>query len=209
MSSTARSPRSLAITLLVLLLLGGAALLFLPGEEARAGGKERVVVPAQLIHFDDGDSIDIRWRKEPENVRIIGIDTPEVQHLEHDLPYSQPFGHEAAGFLRGCIAVADKIELLRSGKQDKYGRTLGYLFLDGKNYSVLAIRARLAYGPNPRFGDNGLPEEHAACLAAAAAAGPVAFEEPWLYRKRMRAVAAWMKENGTYPGGAAGSDEER
>lgn len=209
MSSTPRSPLALATTLLALLFLGGAAVLLLPGEEAKAGGKERVAVPAKLIRFDDGDSIDIRWSKEAESVRIIGIDTPEVQHLDHDLPYPQPFGGEAAGFLRGCIAVADKIELLRSGKKDKYGRTLGYLFLDGKNYSVLAIRARLAYGPNPRFGDNGLPEEHAACLAAAAAAGPVAFEEPWLYRKRMRAVATWMKANGTYPRGPATGDEER
>ena len=193
----------------MLFLLAAAAVVFIPDEEAKAGGKERVVVPAKLIRFDDGDSIDIRWRKETESVRIIGIDTPEVQHLEHDLPYAQSFGYEAAGFLRGCIAVADKIELLRSGNRDKYGRTLGYLFLDGRNYSVLAIRARLAYGPSVRFGDDGLPEEHAACLAAAAVAGPVAFEEPWLYRKRMRAVAAWMKENGTYPRGPTDRDKER
>ncbi len=190
----------LHLTTAALLVLGLIAGLFLlPTSTADARGKERVAVPHKLIRFDDGDSIDIRWARGTESVRIIGIDTPEVQHLDHDLPYAQPFGYEAAAFLRGCVQAADKVELLRSGNTDKYGRTLGYLFIDGKNYSVLVIRARLAYGPNPRFGDNGLPEEHAACLAAAAAAGPVAFEEPWLFRKRMRAVAAWMKENGTYP----------
>ena len=130
-----------------------------------------------LIRFDDGDSIDIDWPKGVEHVRILGIDTPEVQHLDHDLPYPQPFGTEAAGFLRGCLAVAKKVELLRSGKKDRYERTLGYVFVNGRNYSVLVIEARLAYGPSDRFGDNGLPEEFASCKAAAARAGPVAFDD--------------------------------
>jgi len=188
-----------------------ATVLFLlpPGHDASAGGKERVPIPKDLLHVDDGDSVDIRWPRGAETVRILGIDTPEVQHLDHDLPYAQPFGREALGFLRGALAVADKVELLRSGQNDKYGRTLGYLFLDGRNYSVLVIEARLAYGPSARFGDNGLPKEHAACVAAAGAAGPVPFEEPWLFRKRMHAVAAWMKANGTYPRAPAADEGPR
>jgi micrococcal nuclease len=175
-------------------------LLLLPApEEARAGGKERLTVPKELVHVDDGDSLDIAWARGTESVRLLGIDTPEVQHLDHDIPYTQPFGEQALGFLQGAMAVARKVELLRSGEKDKYGRTLGYLFLDGHNYSVLAIEARLAYGPSARFGDNGLPREHAACVAAAGRAGPPAFEEPWLYRKRMQAIAAWLKAEGRYP----------
>ncbi len=183
---------------------GAAALALLPADVAQADGskagkKSRVAIPKKLIRFDDGDTIDIRWSKGVETVRILGIDTPEVQHFEHDLPYAQPFGYQAAGFLRGAVAASDKVELLRSGEKDRYGRTLAHVLLDGKNYSVLVIRARLAEGPNPKFGDNGMPEEHAACLAAAAAAGPVPFEAPWRYRKRMREVSAWMKANGSYP----------
>ncbi len=167
--------------------------------DAKTGKKERVVVAKNLIHYDDGDTIEIHWPKGSETIRVLGIDTPEVMHLEHNLPFAQPFGYEAAGFLRGAIAATQKVELLRSGQKDRYGRTLGYLLLDGVNYSVLVIRARLAEGPNPRYGDNGLPEEYAACQAAAATAGPVPFEAPWLYRKRMRAVTKWMKAHGTYP----------
>ncbi len=169
-------------------------------DDARAGEKARVAVAKSHIHFDDGDSIRIRWPgKDAEDIRILGIDTPEVLHLDHNLPYPQPFGEAAGGFLRGCIAASDKIELLRSGEKDKYGRTLGYLYVDGKNYSVLVIQARLAYGPNPRFGDNGLPEQNKACIEAAKTAGPPPFEQPWLYRKRMRAVSEHMKKAGTYP----------
>ena len=36
------------------------------------------------------------------------------------------------------------------------------------------------------FGDNGFPQEAAACLEAASAAAPVPFESAYLFRKRMR-----------------------
>jgi endonuclease YncB( thermonuclease family) len=168
-------------------------------HEAKAAGKERVAVARDSIRVDDGDSIEIRWPKGRETVRILAIDAPEVLHVDHDVPYAQPFGDEATGFLRGCLAAAEKVELLRSGQEDAYGRTLGYLFVNGRNYSVLAIEARLAEGPSGRFGDNGLPEEYAACERAAQRAGPVPFESPHEYRKRMRALSAWLKERGLYP----------
>jgi len=185
----------------VFLVLGAAmyAVAACAEPDDAAGKKEQVVVPKSLIHYDDGDTIGIHWPEGTETIRVLGIDTPEVMHLEHNLPYAQPFGYEAAGFLRGAVAASKKVELLRSGHKDRYGRTLGYLLLDGANYSVLVIQARLAEGPNPKYGDNDLPKEYAACQAAAAAAGPVPFEAPWLYRKRMRAVTAWMKAHGTYP----------
>jgi len=171
------------------------------GGTATADEPERTQVPKALIAFDDGDTIEIRWptSDDPEVVRILGIDAPEVQHLDHDIPYAQPFGEKAAGFLEGALAVARKIELLRSGQKDDYGRTLGYLFLDGRNYSVLVLRARLAVETVSHYGDNGLPEPAAACLAAAKEAGPVAFEPPYRYRARMRAVTRRLREEGRYP----------
>lgn len=167
----------------------------------QAEEKTRVPVPKESIWFDDGDTLAVRWPAGEESVRLLGIDTPEVLHLDHGIPYPQPFGAEAAGFLAGCIATATQVELLRSGQKDPFGRTLAYLFVDGRNYSVLAIQARLAVETVSRYGDNGLPAEAAACVAAAKAAGPVAFEDPHLYRQRMRAVSTWLKEQGQYPRG--------
>ena len=35
--------------------------------------------------------------------------------------------------------------------------------------------------------------------AAAKGAGPVAFEEPYKFRARMRKLSKWMRKKGTYP----------
>jgi endonuclease YncB( thermonuclease family) len=160
----------------------------------------RIAVDPSLVEVDDGDTVNIRWtRGDTEIVRILGIDTPETRHLEHDIPYAQPFGAEAQAFAEKAFAGARQVELLRSATLDPYGRTLGYVFLDGRNYSVLIVRAGLALESVSHYGDNGLPEEAAEVLAAAEAAGPVPFEAPHRYRARMRELSKYMKEQGTYP----------
>ena len=191
------TPRPLLVLLACTLLGGGFGFVLVP-----AGAEEespRQIVPSDLLSFDDGDSVRIRWPEGVEVVRILGIDTPEVQHLDHDLPYAQPFGEKAAGFIQGCLAVAGRIEIVRAADKDPYGRTLAYLYLDGKNYSVLVLRAGLAVANVGHYGDNGLPEPAAEVEAAAEKAGPVPFEKPYVYRSRMRRLTAWMKKNGTYP----------
>jgi len=157
----------------------------------------RAPVDPSRIQVDDGDTVVIRWSQDDlETVRILGIDTPETRHLEHDLPYAQAFGPEARAFARGAFAVATQVELLRSGTLDPYGRTLGYVFLNGRNYSVLAVQARLAAESVSFYGDNGLPREAAEVTAAARAAGPLPFEPPHAFRARMRELSRWMKERG-------------
>jgi hypothetical protein len=151
----------------------------------------------EKVRIDDGDTLHIVWAVgEVEVVRILGIDTPETRHDDHDIPFDQSFGPEAAAFARGVFAMAEKIELLRASTRDPYGRTLGYVFVNGKNFSVVILAAGLAVETVSVFGDNGLPEEAAACRAAAVAAGPVPFESPHLYRLRMREVAKRMRAEG-------------
>jgi micrococcal nuclease len=160
----------------------------------------RVRVDPDAITVDDGDTVVIRWSaRDSETVRVLGIDTPETRHLQHNLPYGQPFGIEAQAFAQGAFAGATQIELLRASTVDPYGRTLGYLFLNGRSYSVMVVAARLAYESISHYGDNGFPHEAAAVLEAAKAAGPLPFEAPWDFRNRMRDLSRWMKERGTYP----------
>ena len=157
----------------------------------------RVPVDPSRVQVDDGDTVVVRWsRDDAETIRILGIDTPETRHPEHDLPYGQSFGPEARAFALGAFAAASQIELLRSATLDPYGRTLGYLFLNGRNYSVLAVRSRLAAESVSFYGDNGLPAEAAEVAAAAKDAGPLPFEPPHVFRARMREVSKWMKEHG-------------
>src|SRR6266436_5364226 len=170
-----------------------------PIPQPRPNGT-RVPMDPATIEIDDGDSLLIRWSKaDLETVRILGIDTPETRHLEHNLPYAQPFGPEARAFAMGALALATKVELLRAKTLDPYGRTIGYLFLNGRNYSVLVLSARLAEETVGRYGDNGFPSEAAEVTAAAKAAGPLPFESPATYRGRMRDLTKWLKEHGQYP----------
>ena len=170
-----------------------------PRPQPRAWGS-RLAVDPRAVEIDDGDTVMIRWSPQDlETVRILGIDTPETRHLQHDIPYAQEFGAEATAFARGAFAVAPRVELLRSATLDPYGRTLGYLFLGARNYSVLVVAARLAEESVTRYGDNGLPREAADVMAAAKAAGPPPFQSPADFRARMREVSAWMKERGMYP----------
>jgi endonuclease YncB( thermonuclease family) len=176
-----------------------------PGTRAEEGAQPRthgtrVPVDPARVRVDDGDSIVIRWsRGDNEAVRILGIDTPETRHLEHDIPFAQPFGEEARRFALESFAGARRIELLRAATLDPYGRTLAYVYLDGQSYSVLVVRARLALENVSHFGDNGLPKEAAEVRAAAKAAGPVPFEPPHRYRARMRELSRYMRAQGTYP----------
>ena len=119
-----------------------------------------------------------------------------VNHATFWIPYAQSFGPEARAFALGAFATATQVELLRSSTVDQYGRTLGYLFLNGRNYSVLVVQARLAAESVTFYGDNGLPREAAEVLAAAKSAGPLPFEPPHAFRGRMKEVSRWMKEKG-------------
>lgn len=149
------------------------------------------------IQVNDGDTVTILWDEtDHERVRILGIDTPETRSLEHSLPYDQPFGREATGFARGAFAAATRVELARAATTDPYGRTLGYLFLNGRNYSEMIVSARLAVETVSHYGDNGFPEEAQRVQAAAEAAGPAPFEAPYQYRRRMREVTEWLRRNG-------------
>jgi micrococcal nuclease len=160
----------------------------------------RVAVAPALVDVEDGDTVVIRWSpSDTETVRILGIDAPETRHLEHNLPYAQPFGEEARAFARGAFAAAGRVELLRASTLDPFGRTLGYLFINGANYSTMIVAARLAAESISQFGENGFPAEAAEVMAAARQQGPLPFEPPHVYRARMREVSTWMKARGEYP----------
>lgn len=154
--------------------------------QTRTHGK-RVDIPVSAMKVDDGDTFDIVWAEgDTEIVRVLGIDTPETRHDAHNIPQDQDGGPEARAFARGAVAFADKVEILRTDKLDPYGRSLAYVFLDGRNYSVEVVKAHLAYESVSHYGDNGFPEESKAVLAAAEVAGKPPFEPPFEFRRRMR-----------------------
>ena len=163
---------------------------------------ERIAVDPALIEVGDGDTVVIRWGDgDRERVRILGIDTPEVAHHSMGWYDDQPYGRRATAFAEGVFAAAVEVELLRAAETDGYGRTLGYLFVNGMNYSVLVIRAGYAVETVSHYGDNGLPGESEAVLAASREVAPVPFEEPYKFRRRMRELNDWREEHGGAAGG--------
>jgi len=136
----------------------------------------RLRVDEARIRIMDGDTAEISWSAtEKETVRVLGIDTPELFGSKRRYPKAPPHGAisaagaEARGFARGAFSVAREIELMRAATLDRFGRTLGYFFLDGRNYSALALRAGVASETISIYGDNGFPHEAEEVLEAARA----------------------------------------
>lgn len=121
------------------------------------------------VRVMDGDTAEIHWTSaDVETVRVLGVDTPELfEGRDRRGGRPSPRGAEARGFARGAFAAADRVDLLRASRLDRYGRTLGYFFLDRRNYSVLVIEAGLARETISRYGDNGFPDEAAEVMEAA------------------------------------------
>ncbi len=147
-----------------------------------------------LIDVGDGDTVVIQWSDEDrERVRILGIDTPEVAHPSMGWYDDQPYGEQATAFAEGVFAMAESVELLRAAEPDGYGRTLGYLFVNGRNYSILAVTAGYAVETVSHYGDNGLPRDRGCGAGGVARVGPVAFEAPFRFRRRMRELNEWRE----------------
>jgi endonuclease YncB( thermonuclease family) len=140
------------------------------------------VDPAR-VWVDDGDTIRISWPDgSRETVRILGIDAPEIRHSSNPTAEDQPYGRESLAFARRSILGARRLELVRASHGDRFRRTLAYLFVDGANFSVLAIENHMAESTIDRFGDSGFPREAAEVRAAARRAGPPPFESPARFR---------------------------
>ncbi len=152
---------------------------------ARTDGT-RVPVDPAAVWVDDGDTIRITWPDAPsETVRLLGIDAPEVRHKNDPISQDQPYGPESLAFARSRILGASRLDLVRASHRDRFRRTLGYLFVDGVNFSVLAIENHMAESTIDRFGDSGFPREAAEVREAARRAGPPPFESPVRFRDRM------------------------
>ena len=187
-------------TLAVIALLLAAATVGAQDRAQSRASLERVPVDPVLVDVGDGDTVVILWGDEDtERVRILGIDTPEVAHHSMGWRDDQPYGREATAFAEGVFAMAESVELLRAAETDGYGRTLGYLFVNGRNYSVLAVAAGYAVETVSHYGDNGLPEAAEAVLAASREVGPAPFEAPHKFRQRMRALNEWRKNQERAP----------
>jgi micrococcal nuclease len=98
-----------------------------------------------VIRVVDGDTLVVDIDGKNKTVRLIGINSPEVNDPRKPV---ECFGHEASNKAKETL-TGKKVRLevdLTQGDRDKYGRLLRYVFLeDGTNFNQLMIEQGYAF----------------------------------------------------------------
>lgn len=115
-------------------------------------------IPADFVRHVDGDTTVLKINGKEQKVRFLLIDTPETVKPNTKV---QPFGMEASKRTKELLSTASEItfEYDKGNKTDRYGRALGYIFVDGTLLQKTLVSeglARVAYvkEPNTKY----LPE---------------------------------------------------
>jgi micrococcal nuclease len=135
---------------LVLLLI--AALLILRPWEGGGRGEGPASARAFVARVVDGDTIEARIGGRLEDVRYIGVDTPET--VKPDTPV-QCFGPRASAFNHGLVERRRVRLVFGVERRDVYGRLLAYVYLGHGFVNAMLVRRGLARSltipPNNRF----------------------------------------------------------
>jgi micrococcal nuclease len=138
----------------VALLLIAAVVLLRPWEQIGRSGPGPASAHAYVVRAVDGDTIEARIGDALEDVRYIGVDTPET--VKPGTPV-QCFGHRASDF-NHRLAEGERARLVFGvERRDVYGRLLAYVYIDHRFVNAELVRrgfARtLAIAPNTRYED--------------------------------------------------------
>lgn len=144
-----KKPKSIGGAILILLL----ALLYNVFFAEEPLVEDGNLIPVELVRTIDGDTIKIMYEGKEQNVRYLLIDTPELDHEHFD---HQPFAEEATKrndeLLKGGQV---QIEFDVGDREDKYGRLLAYVYVDGESVQQTLLEEGLArvayiYEPNTK-----------------------------------------------------------
>jgi micrococcal nuclease len=129
-------------------LMVALALLLLAGRGHRAESPDAATeagdgrVEALVTRVVDGDTVEVSIGGQSEEIRYIGVDTPET--VDPDEPV-QCFGPQASSFNHRLVE-GRRVELaFDAERRDKYGRLLAYVYLpDGRLVEAMLARQGLA-----------------------------------------------------------------
>ena len=97
------------------------------GRHHHGGRKHK---QARVISVTDGDTIEVRQRGRTRDVRLIGIDTPEVSFG------TECGGRQASKSMKHMLSPGDRVRLIRDRSQDNkdaYRRLLRYVTKNGRD----------------------------------------------------------------------------
>ena len=114
----------------------------------------------------DGDTITVRIAGRRQDVRLIGVDTPETK------PPTKPVecgGPEASAFTASHFPAGTRVEIARDVEaRDRYGRLLGYVYRAHDGLFLNHALVELGYARAYPFEPNTLFSAHFAELASLA-----------------------------------------
>jgi micrococcal nuclease len=139
-------------------VLAAALVTMAPARLADADGGSPRLDKVRVVSVHDGDDITVSIDGRSEKVRLVGIDTPELQD-------ERPEYREAAEAAREFVRAALKGKTVtlevdrRQGDRDGYARLLRYVILgDGTNFNEELVRKgyarvynRFAFTLKPEF----------------------------------------------------------
>ena len=88
----------------------------------------------------DGDTITVTQNGFKTTIRLVGIDAPEKSRKKHEP--GQPFSQASTKYLAGMV-LNKNVDIVSYGN-DRYGRTLGVVYVDGKNVNLEMVKAGLS-----------------------------------------------------------------
>ena len=99
------------------------------------GVSDDTEVRGRVVRVADGDTITILDAANAQHkIRFHGIDAPEK---------GQAFGRAAGKFLAGLVAGRDVVVKVKN--TDRYGRTVGVVFCDGRDINLEMLKAGYAW----------------------------------------------------------------
>lgn len=150
------------------LLLLAAAVLLRPWESWDELWRDEPPRSAQayVTRVLDGDTVEVRLNGGIEDVRYIGIDTPETVKPGEPVQCYGP----AASHFNHRLVEAERVRLVFDAeRRDVYGRLLAYVYVGGRLVNAELLRRGLArtltIPPNDRFADRFKRLEMAAARA--------------------------------------------
>jgi micrococcal nuclease len=118
-----------------------AAVLLRPWEQVGPGAAEPREALAQVVRAVDGDTIEVEIGGRREDVRYIGVDTPET--VKPGTPV-QCFGPLASRFDHRLVEDRRVRLVFGAERRDVYGRLLAYAYIGHRFVNAELVRRGLA-----------------------------------------------------------------
>lgn len=134
----------------------------------------------------DGDTITVTQNGFETTTRLVWIDAPEKSRKKHEP--GQPFSQNSTKFLAGMV-LNQNVDIVSYGN-DRYGRTLGVVYVDRKNVNLEMVKARLAevYRGKPAPGFDNSPYQNAENVSRSAGKGMWSLGDKYISPKEWRKI---------------------